>query len=219
MRTFWKRWRISIGSGFESLIAQVENHEALVAEAIREAQSAATRAKVKLAHVRQDGERLRSRIEKLDTDETDWERRAQAQGNDNRERALECLRRRNCARRELEHLRGELARHEQTERSLAADIGKLDEHVAGLRRRKNTLAARDFRARALAAASPEEGALLGGVDEVFERWELKLAETEIVGGADSADSFEDTFMAEEEKAGLEAELDELLQQRPPDKAE
>ncbi len=210
MRTFWKRWKVSIGSGFESLITRVENHEALVAEAIREAQAASAKAKVKLAHVRRDGERLRERIAKLETAETDWERRAQAQAETKRERALECLRRRNNARRELEHLRSEAAKHEQTERSLSADIGQLEDHVAGLRRRKNTLAARDFRARALAAADPEEGELLSGVDDIFERWELKLAETEIIAGADATDCFEDSFMAEEEKSSLEAELDELV---------
>lgn len=212
MKTFWKRWKISIGSGFESLITKVENHEAQVAEAIREAQAAAAKARVKLSHVRRDGERMRGRIAQLEANGADWERRAQAQAESSRERALECLRRRNQAKREREHLLGESTRQEQTERSLSADIDKLEEHVAGLRRRKNTLAARDFRARALAASDPAEGQLLCGVDDIFERWELKLAETEALGGADATDAFEDSFMAEEEKAGLEAELDELCGQ-------
>ncbi|QYY36331.1 PspA/IM30 family protein [Ruficoccus sp. ZRK36] len=209
MSTFWKRWKITIGSGFESLISRVENHEALVTEAIREAQAASAKAKVKLSHVHRDGERLRARIEALTTDAENWERRAQAQADDNRERALECLRRRNIARRELEHLSTELARHEQTERSLSTDIGKLEEHMAGLRRRKNELAARDFRARALSASAPEEGTLLCGIDDIFERWELKLAETETFCEPTPVDTFADSFTAEEEKAGLEAELDEL----------
>ncbi|MBC2594552.1 PspA/IM30 family protein [Ruficoccus amylovorans] len=218
MRTFWKRWRITIGSGFESLITRVENHEALVAEAIREAQSAAAKAKVKLAHVRRDGERLRERARTLATETESWERRAQAQADDNRERALECLRRRNTTRRELDSTTAELARHEQTERALSADISKLEDHVAGLRRRKNELAARDFRARALSATSPEEGTLLGGIDDIFERWELKLAESEIICEPAPADDFADGFMAEEEKAELEAELDALLKPGPDDRS-
>ncbi|WOO40181.1 PspA/IM30 family protein [Rubellicoccus peritrichatus] len=209
MKTLWKRCRVSLGTSFETLVNRVENHEAVVAEAIREAQSAAAKARVKLTHVRRDTTNMRRRIDELANAKSDWERRAKQYGDGDRERALECLRRRNRAAQELTHLLGEATRHEQTERNLAKDISKLDEHIATLKRRKNALAARDFRAKALVAGEQAEGSAMAGLDEIFDRWELKLAESECLTES-ARDSFEDSFIAEEENLGLEAELDDLL---------
>lgn len=209
MKTIWKRCRISLGTGFESLVNRVENHEALVAEAIREAQSAGAKARVKLSHVRRDTENMRRRIHELSTAKENWERRAKDYGDSDRERALECVRRRNRASQELDHLKAESINHDQTERNLAADISKLDDHIAALKRKKNALSARDFRAKALVAGDQAEGAAMAGIDEIFDRWELKLAESECLTES-SRDSFEDSFVTEEETVGLEAELDDLL---------
>ena len=54
---------------------------------------------------------------------------------------------------------------------------------------------------------------MGDLDEVFERWEVRVAEAEIEGGLDdpavSVDAFADGFHDEEQDADLRAELERL----------
>lgn len=207
MKTYWKRWKITLGTSIDNLVNRVENHEALISAAIREAQAATAKARVKLAHVHRDGERMRQRIYELTNAVSDWEQRARQLADSEHDRALECLRRRNRARQELQHLEAESTRHTQTEQALASDIRKLDQHIEDLKCRKNTLAARDFRARAMTAGQHCEDSLLNSADDIFERWELKLAETECVSSDPAHDPFEDEFITREETASLEAELE------------
>lgn len=216
MKTVIKRLRVSLGTSFDAFINRVENHEALVGEAIREAQSAVARARVKLNHVHRDGEALQERLEGLQRAIGNWQSRARQQADSNRERALECLRRRQEAEAELAHLERETRRHAETERALTGDIAKLEAHIAALKRRKHALAARDFRSKALQCGQVAEGACLQDLEDIFERWELKLAESE-AGIECATDTFEESFVTEENRQALEAELDALLAAEPAEK--
>ena len=54
----WKRWTTALVSRIDHVAAQVENHEALAESVIGDVRRAAARAKVQLARVCKDGERL-----------------------------------------------------------------------------------------------------------------------------------------------------------------
>lgn len=205
----FKRWTVGIASRFDSVISQVENHEAIIASSIREAQGHAARARVKLARVERDGAGMRRRIKELEQARNTWTERALKSNDTNREQAIECLRRSKQAEAECACLQSECSSHEQTAQQLRRDIRTIDERIAELKRKKNAFAAREYRAKALACANPDREALLDGLEDIFERWEIRVTEHEIHGEVTS-DSFEQQFASEEETASLEAELDELL---------
>jgi phage shock protein A len=208
-----QRWKSTVVSSFEHVLSQVENHEAVVAAAIRDAREAAAGARVKLNRLRRDGERLRTRIAERQATAATWAARAVQVHASEPAKALECMRRRQQALAEAGQLEQELAAHREIEDRLTRDLSGLEARIADLGRRRHSFAAREFRAKAIAAG--ETAAAAGeadAVEEVFDRWELKLARTEPMGPDEGTDPLESAFVAEEERASLEAELAALLRQ-------
>ncbi|MBN1671130.1 MAG: hypothetical protein JXR37_08870 [Kiritimatiellae bacterium] len=211
MRLF-TRLKATVTTGFDSLISRVENHEALVAAAIGETKAAAGKVRVRLQRVRRDTETMRKRIAELEREEEAWRRRAVEAPQDQDERGLECVRRRRRARREREHLAREVDSHVALERQLTADLRKVDERIAQLQRRKNTLSAREYRTRAVRAGELDTRGIVDDIDEILDRWEAKLTEKE-PGTCCDRDAFEAEYVREEEDAELRRELDALRAQR------
>ncbi|WP_309397184.1 PspA/IM30 family protein [Cerasicoccus maritimus] len=212
MKKWFKRYRICLSSRIENVLDQVENHEAVVAAAVKEAREHAARAKVKLNRVHRDGETLRQRAEQLATEAVRWEERATSCVETDRERARECLRRRTAAKEEQARLEREAAEHGRLEKQLTSDLRRVEERVRELQRRQHTLAAREQRAEAAVLTAPGEVALLDDIEDVFERWEGKLAESEIRADLD-VDTFRDGFVETESNAELDAELDALIAEK------
>ena len=79
-----------------------------------------------------------------------------------------------------------------------------------LRQQRNTMRTRQSRAEAFSVAQTE---LDGGeIGQIFERWETRVAETEVASGcliAAVSDSFDEEFLDSEEAASLKLELQAL----------
>lgn len=209
MKKWFQRYRISLSSHMERVLDQVENHEAVVDAAVREAREHAARAQVKLKRVQRDGQALRQRVDTLKADVVKWEDRAKSCAETDRERARECLRRRAAADAEGKRLALEAGEHQRLEAQLTSDLCRVEERVRELQRRRHTMAAREQRASAAVLTNPGEIGLLDDIEDVFERWEGKLTETEIRADLGS-DSFQDAFVQAENDADLDAELEALL---------
>lgn len=206
------RWKTSIISGFEHVVSRVENHEAIVAAALREARESAAGARVKLNRLKRDGVRMQDRLVELRSAEEAWTGRCLKSRSFDENKALECLRRRKGIQLEIRQLENELARHQELDVRLTRDLAMIEERVRELTCRKNAFSARAFRARALELTSPGLSHSISDVEDVFDRWEIRLAETEPLAGALPLDSLESEFVAEEEKAALRAELDALQEE-------
>lgn len=205
---FVKRWTASIASSFDWVISQVENHEALVSAAIREMQTAGAKAKVQLDRVRRDGDRMTQRIGELQELETVWAERAVRVAPEDKDRALECLRRRREAQRELQAVEQQQAEHRRVQEQLTNDLKLIEERINELRRKKNTLSARQYRAEAMKAGQLSELGIIGEIDEIFDRWEMKLGVYESF--SDKEDRFAEEFATVENRVQLEAELEQLV---------
>ena len=204
-----RRWAASIVASFDSVITQVENHDALVQSAIREVQEAAARAKVQLGRVRHDGQQLRKRMLELREQEELWQARAKESADESK--ALECLKRRKRILVQLASLEEREREHAAIERQLVSDLSSVDERLRSLKEQRNLMRTRQSRAEALSAASGADSATIGEIDEIFERWETKVSEYEIRGSCDvrSSDALEEEFLTSEEESELRAELASL----------
>lgn len=206
-----KRWTTSVVSSFDSLMSQVENHEAVVNAAIRETQEAGAKAKVQLTRVRRDGGAMRKRLSELQEMERIWTDRAIRIEAEDKEKALECVRRRKQLKREIASLEEQIVEHTKLERQLGDDLKMIDERIRDLKRKKHAFAAREYRAKALNNNQQENLGIIEELDDIFERWETKLAECEVYAST-STDEFEEEFVSQEERKELEIELAELKQQ-------
>jgi phage shock protein A len=208
-------WTASLLSRVDWMVSQIENHEAVARSAIEDVRQAAARAKVQLARVRQDGEALRKRVAEQREEEAVWRERARRCAPEDEERALECLRRSNRAARRVAELSPRCDEHERIEKQLATDVASIDDRLLRLNEQQNVLRTRQSRAEALSRVRETGGSLASEIDDILERWEIRIVEREIAGGcapgvADpSADRFEDAFVNEEERAALRAQLAEL----------
>ncbi len=209
----FKRWSVSIRTRLDDVIGQIENHEAVVDEVIRDVHRAAARARVQLRRVQRDGAELRQRLESERSAALDWRERASRLDATEEARAIECLRRAKRAERRVEELELRRSEHERAEKQLASDVRGIESRLSELRERRNLMRTRQSRAEAVSVVrSPDES--LCSLDDIFDRWDSRITEMELVTGqGDPTDAFEDDFVSEEEEAALREELASVRAQR------
>lgn len=173
-----RRLTASIISSFEGVVGQLENHEALVTTAIREAEQAAGRAKSQLARVQKDGISMRKRVEELRDQATLWEDRAKRISSQDEAKALECVRRRQQYLTQAGKIEEQAAGHVKLERQLGADLAMVQEKLSGLRQQRNIMRTRESRAEALRVVHTIDSSTIGEIDDIFDRWEARIGACE-----------------------------------------
>jgi phage shock protein A len=194
------------------MVSRIENHEALAQSAIREVRQAAARASVQLRRVRRDGERQRQRLDDLREAEATWRDRARRKADEDETTALECLRRSHQAGRRAAALETRLRDHERIEGQLARDVAAVEERLVRLDEQRHVLVTRQSRAEAMSALRDTNVPLHADLGDLFDRWEVRIAERELAGGcteAEDADPLESELDREEEQEGLRADLEAL----------
>ena len=204
----FKRLSTTITSNFDWAISQIENHEQLIQTAIKDVQSSATKARLQLVRVNEDGKKMAARISSLQQEITSWESRAREHAKDDRATALECLKRKQKAEAALTSLVEQHREHQTIEARLNADLGRIADQLEALKRKKNTYAARQLRAHAVNLTASEDLLAISEVTDIFDRWDMKIAECETL--ITPLDTFAENFANQEQAAALEAELNALI---------
>ncbi len=209
----FKRLSTSLVARVDQMVSQIENHDAVIEAAIRNARQAAARAKVRLARVRNDGGRLRRKIAALQSEEVKWTERARASAGTDEETALECLRRRRQCQAQTAQLTEALERHEEMEQRLERDVRSAEERIGEMSQQRNLMRTRQAAAEALTSVSGVDEAAAGDIAETLERWEIQVTEAEIeAGAAEMGDALERDFVEAEDREALRAELQALMSQ-------
>jgi phage shock protein A len=212
--SIFKRLTATFSSRVDQMVSQIENHDAVVEVAIKESRQATAKAKVRLARVQRDGELLRSKISQLQKDETLWTNRAREVAHKDQDQALECVRRRKLCQKQLEQYTQALKKHEALEQKIAQDIHAAERKLTEMSQQRNLMRTRQSAAEALNSISGVEESVALDVAEAFERWEVKVTESELeMGSVDSVDLLEREFLQAEDKQVLQAELEELLAEK------
>jgi len=211
----FKRWTHGVVASIDSLIVQVENHEAQVTSALRELEQGVARSKVQLMRVERDGAALQQSLAEEREAASRWRERATREEQE--ARAIECLRRhKRCERRVLE-LGQNQAEHARVELQLKRDIQTLEQRLVELRQQRNTMRTRQSRAEAFSLVQGSGDVENAEIGAIFERWETRVAETEVESGCLVAtlgmDSFDEEFLDAEELASLKLELGDLRKQQ------
>jgi phage shock protein A len=206
MRVF-QRVSQSVSFGVESLLDSLENQEAVARATIREMERGAGRVRVRRKAAERDLAKLEEQGDKLRREVTLWSERA-FRLKDDKEKALECLRRRNAAEHDVartlaqsEEQRALLARIREDERAI-------DEKLAEVRQREAALVSREVRAKAQANVGT-----LSEIDGIFDRWEARIGDHEACADASrpAVDAFARQLGDEEEQKRLEEQLEALVQ--------
>jgi phage shock protein A len=217
-----KRFTASILSSFESVVGQLENHEALVGVAIREAEEATGRAKGQLSRVQRDGHAMRRRHQELRERIEVWQSRAVRCASVDEEKAIECVRRRQRLMTQASALEEQIVRHATLEKQLAADLNCVQEKLVALRQQRNLLRTRQSRAEALRLLQSVDSVAMGEIDDIFDRWESKISGLELFSDLASSqleDDLDADFSSTEEEAELRKVLSSLVEEEKPEMRE
>ena len=208
----FKRWTHGVVASIDSLIVQVENHEAQVTSTLRELEQGVARSKVQLLRVERDGLALRQALDEEREATSRWRDRAKRETQE--ARALECLRRFKRSQKRASELTRNQAEHARVELQLKHDVHTLELRLAELRQQRNTLRTRQSRAEAFSVVQGSGDLENGQIGDIFERWESRVAETEVSSGClvPNLDDFDDEFLDAEEAAALKLELRELKEE-------
>jgi phage shock protein A len=135
-----------------------------------------------------------------------WRERAKREPDE--ARALECLRRHKRAEARTRELISNQAEHERIQQQLRRDVQALERRLVELRQQRNTMRTRQSRAEAFDVAQGSGDLENGEIATIFERWETRVAETEVRSGClvGSLDSLDEEFLDAEEAASLRLEL-------------
>ena len=205
----FKRWTHGVVASIDSMIVQVENHEAQVTSTLRELEQGIARSKVQLMRIERDGLALRTALAEERDAAVRWRDRARREEQE--ARGLECLRRYKRASKRAAELQQNEAEHSRVEQQLKRDVQVLEQRLIELRQQRNTMRTRQSRAEAFSVVQGQSDLGTGELGAMFERWEEHVAETEVSSGCLVAtlDSFDDEFLDAEEAASLKLELRDL----------
>ena len=208
---FFRRITATVSGSLEQAATQLENHDAIVEVALRQTRAAAARARVRLTRVKRDGKTLADRVDEHERMITVWEKRARKVADNDQDKALECISRRNRSREQLAAAAAALADHEARERELVNAVSRIEEKLSELESQRNLLRTRHSTAQAQRAMHKLEADPCYAVDDVLERWEMRILETEYATPfLTDSDSLDEAFHRDEDKAELAADLDDLL---------
>lgn len=207
-----RRLTTGILSTFETLVGQIENHEAQVTCAIRDAEAAAGRAAAQLARVRTDGAAMRRAIEDHHEKTRLWEERAKACAAADETKALQCVKLRQHHLSRAKALEEQCLSHSRLEAQLSSDLGAVREKISQLKAQRNLMRTRQSRAEALLCVNNAAPHTIGEIDDILDRWEARISTCELHAEAQLSqgpDNLEQEFRDSEEQAELKTILESL----------
>lgn len=195
----------------EEIVSQVENHDAIVAVALKDTRAAVAKAKVRLDRVHNDGENLRKKQEELTRMQGVWAERARSIAAQDEAKALECIARRNQCSEQAAKTQTLLLRHTEMESTLQENVRSMEHRLQELTQQQNLMRSRQSTAEAMRVISHIENHAGNGIEDTFDRWEMRITETEYSSGsATDIDSLDVAFVKAENTEQLKADLAALL---------
>ncbi|MGQ7848416.1 PspA/IM30 family protein [Granulosicoccus sp. 3-233] len=202
----------TLNAGAESAVSRFENHEAIAESVLKSIRQNASEARVRHQRVVRDGQDLRRSIQNLNQQIEQWSSRARACATDDESRALACLERRASCRKQLAQAEEALRQHMALEARASSDLEKMQTRLEQVTLQRNQLRSRESVAKATRALDAVDGQGSAGINELFERWEVVIGESEILSeaAATTTDPLAREFENEEQCVQLRGELEELL---------
>ncbi len=209
----FNRLQATISAGLDNAVSQVENHDAVVEAALKEARGAAARARVRLSRVQKEEANMCSKLAELENMQRKWTDRAVRTAEEDQAQALECVKRKNACEEQITQTKEAIARHKQLESNVGTSVDRIEQRITELTQQRNLMRSRHSAADAMRVINKIEGDCADGIDDTFERWEMLVSETEYMAGSTmNVDTLNETYARDENDESLKADLEDLLRQ-------
>jgi len=204
-----KKLSINIRSSFEGLINQMENHEAVSLAALRNYQADLAKAKVRLKRMEAESEKLEKQLQESKDEIKQWEERARRFASEDRQKAIDCLKRKKRLEEQLDSKSSNLVSVQNSVSDAQIIVSSMVEKIELIKNKRNEFVIRDSCSKLVdhSVIGEEEP-----MEDLFDRWETALVAREAIAESkfEVTDNFETLIEKEEKDTQLEAELDEML---------
>jgi phage shock protein A len=208
-----RRMCAQLSANIEWIISICVNHEAQMEASLQAVQERLARASVELRKVRDDHAKLCQREAQLTKDVATWTDRARRMAQDDKERALECVRRRRLSSDKLKEVRDRQQHYGKVLQQLERQIADFRERVEELKRRRNVLRLRTHRTEGEDILDSASDASFERAEKILDEWEVRISRlNDLVPLEEHEASWEKEMREDEEQAELEDELQQLLKQ-------
>jgi len=210
-----KRLVTTVHGSFDRTLASMENHEAVVDAALRDSREALSRARVRLSRLEKDSKQQSNRITELASEADLWNERARSVAENDRPKALACIRRRRACEQNLKTAKARAVEHDRIEQRVRDSISESTSRVQALQSQRNQMRSREAAAQAGKIVHSLDGCLGTDVEAAIERWEITVGEAEFLTDTLlpvelECDDLVTEFVTREENQLLEDELETLL---------
>ncbi len=205
----FKRIAASVSARIDYVVRGIENHDAVVAASLQDLRRTLARARVRHNRVRAQREHQGRGVDELHAEADTWRERARASADDE-DTALQCLRRGRRCQARAEQLAGTHAKLLDAERRLGVELERLGERYETLHAKRHSMRGRQAAAEAAQASAVVEWGDDTDLEEILDRWDIEITETELDAGArHDEDTLARGFDEAETLSSLRAELEEL----------
>ena len=209
--SLFKRLSATLVSRIDQVVGEIENHDAVIQATLNDVRRKVAEARVRLASVQREADRLGESVGEQQAQADLWRRRARETAATDESKAVECLRRARRCDREAERLREAQQQYAQAADRLAQEIDTSEQRLRAMKQRLTLMRARQSSGSALGATSEADSDVIRQLENSFERWEINISQLESsVDDAPRSDTLERDFLSREEEADLREELGRLL---------
>ncbi len=219
-----KRLSITLFSRIDGVVADIENHDALIKAALDEQSQKIVSAKRQLIKLKRKRQHIENSIAELLKSEKLWEKRAVAEASNNQQRALQCLQRKQPVSLALKQHQQSLSEFNLMIDKLAEDIRNGELELQQMAQKREMLSARQSSSEMAQTIQSHQKSNLNQLHDTFDRWEANIETRSRISGTEhklsailadddlsaNLDSFEKEFEDQEKQAELESELAKLL---------
>lgn len=202
----------TLNAGAESAVSRFENHEAIADSALKSIRLNVSEARVRHQRVVRDGQEIQRTIQELKGQIEQWSDRARSCAAEDEGRALACLERRSVSREQLAQAEQAFGQHMALESQARSRLEKMQTRLEQVTLQRNHLRSRESVAKATRALNAVDGNGASGINELFERWEVTIGDSEVLNEvqASPVDTLAHEFEAAERRDSLQDELSELM---------
>jgi phage shock protein A len=208
-----KRLSATLSANLDKWVGEIENHDAVIEVAIRDARQNTARAKVRLDRLFREGEQMRDRLEQLQNEAESWRQRACKVAEKDVKKALACLQRHHDSKHQMEDLKQAINRHQSAQSKLAEQVRFTETRLREMVENRNHFRARESVVEASRSLAKIHDLETIDSDATFERWETQIMVHEIeMQHEPSGDPLKEHFLQAEERERLINELRQLTQE-------
>ncbi|MBX2847040.1 MAG: PspA/IM30 family protein [Acidiferrobacterales bacterium] len=203
-----KRITTSVTATLDSAVGQLENHDAIIEATVKQTRQAVAKTKARINTLRQQQAAYETQLKEAHEQVALWTKRATNLADDDQDKALQCLTRRNQSQSEIDRLTALIEQQKNLILDVTMNLEKLQLKMAEISQKHNLMRSRQAVAdvnRAVGHAHRDEN-----INDTFERWESIVMEHEMaVNDVCARDPLETEFSRQETEAELLMQLKEL----------